>query len=321
MAKKATHKPAHSSSRRRGGKKKTTSVIPGGGTFTAAAFAPLVNAYSAKPGAAKTIAVPQASSFDGLREITVTGQLLPKQVVALDLKTGKRTASQLGDGSYKTSADGDVHLCLGTKPGTVHIPCEVQNAKAWAATFNMSIGKEIAVTGFFRSLFEHPGFRRNDDAHIFEVHPVRAVTIDGQVISFDVDIPDQASIHTWTAPHDLNVQDNRIKVAADAAHDTLTFTHMDGQDENYVSVSGTIAKVQIPDALGGPATFTFTSAAIGHPLEAICLQATRAIKQLAQIGAGATVNMIALRNIDLASAASGQYVISLLAIDIQLGLR
>src|SRR5207302_5646525 len=115
-------------------------------------------AYSATPGATKAIIVPHASSFDGLREMTVSGQLLPKQVVILDLTTGRRTASQLGDGSYKPSPDGDIHLCLGTKPGRVHIACEVQNAKAWAATFNKSMGQQIVVTGFFRSLFEHPGF-------------------------------------------------------------------------------------------------------------------------------------------------------------------
>jgi hypothetical protein len=289
--------------------------------LTATQFAPLVNAYSATPGASKTIAVPHASAFESLREVTVSGQLLPKQIVALDLKTGKRKASQLGDGSYKTSPDGDIHLCLGTKPGQIHIACEVQNAKAFAAIFNKSIGQPIVVTGFFRCLFEHPGFRTNDDAHIFEVHPVRAVTIGGHVIPFDVDIPDQASIHTWTAPHNLNVQDGKIHVTSNAVRDTLTFSQMDGQDENYVNVSGTITNIQTTDALSGPATFTFTSTDIGHSLDGICLQATRAIKQLAQIGAGATVNMIALRNVDLAKSARNQYAISLLAIDIQLGLR
>lgn len=295
--------------------------MPAQTTFTAATLAPILNGYVATDGAVKTIAVPHAKTFEPLREVTVSGVLLPKQVVALDLKTGKRTASKLGDGSYKPSADGDIHLCLGTTPGQVHIACEVQNAKAWAATFNNAVGQQISVTGFFRCLFEHPGFRSNDDAHIFEVHPVRAVTIGGQVIPFDVDIPDQASIHTWQSPHDLGIQDAAIRVAADAARDTLTFSHMDGQDENYVSVSGTVTKIQVPDALSGPATFTFTSGDIGHPLQGICLQATRAIKQVAQVGDAATVNMIALRNIDLPSAAKGNYVISLLAIDIQVGLR
>jgi hypothetical protein len=321
MTKKTKHKTARTARLRRLGRTHGRAVIPGTGSFTAAELAPLLNAYSAAPGATKVITVPHASTFDVLREVTVSGQLLPKQVVTLDLNSGKRTASQLGDGSYKPSADGDIHLCLGTKPGQVHIACEVQNAKPWAATFNQSIGQQIVITGFFRSLFEHPGFRSNDDAHIFEVHPVRAVTIEGQIIPFDVDIPDQASIHTWTSPHNLNVQDNKIQVVANVAEDTLTFSHMDGQDENYVSASGTTTNVQIPDVQSGPATFTFTSTDIGHPLEGIALQATRAIKQLGQIGAGATVNMIALRNIDLARAAQGEYVISLLAIDLQLGLR
>jgi hypothetical protein len=254
----------------------------------------------------KTISVPHVSMLTGLREVTVSGQLLPKQVVALDLQSGKRTASQLGNGLYKTSPDGDVHLCLGTAPGEVHIACEVQNAKAWAATFNNAIGHDIVVTGFFRCLFEHPGFRSNDDAHIFEVHPVRAVTIGGTVIPFDVDIPDQASIHSWTAPHDLNVQDGKIQVVADAGKDAVQFSRMDGADENYVHVSGAVTNIQITDALSGPARCEFSSAEIGHPLEAVCLQATRAIKQLGQVGEGATVNVVAIRNIDLDQAAKGQ---------------
>src|SRR5437870_5584747 len=168
MAKKVKHKTARKPSPHRPAPTPGGPAIPGTGTFTAAKLAPILNDYSVISGAIKTIAVPHASTFDGLREVTVSGQLLPKQVVALDLKTGKRSASQLGDGSYKPSPDGDIHLCLGTKPGQVHIACEVQNAKAWAATFNKSMGQQIVVTGFFRSLFEHPGFRSNDDAHIFE---------------------------------------------------------------------------------------------------------------------------------------------------------
>ena len=319
MTKKAKHDTARRGRRHKPGASPGRLAIPGTGAFTARKLAPLFNAYSATSGATKAITVPHASTFEGLREVTISGRLLPKQIVRLDLENGKRTASRLGDGSYKPSPDGDIHLCLGTKPGQAHIACEVQNAKAWAAMFNRAIGQQIVITGFFRSLFEHPGFNSNDDAHIFEVHPVRAVTIDGQIIPFDVDIPDQASIHTWTSPHDLNVQDGKIQVVANAAKDTLAFSHMDGQDENYVRVCGTITNIQIPDALSGPATFTFTSTDVGHPLEGICLHGTRAIKQLAQIGAGATVNMIALRNIDLIKAAQGEYVISLLAIDIQLG--
>jgi hypothetical protein len=288
--------------------------------LSAAQLAPLVNGYSAVPGASNRITVPHATTLEMLQEVTVSGQLLPKQAVTLDLKTGKRTVSQVGNGSYNPSADGDVHLCLGTRPGVAHIACEVQNAQAWAATFNQAIGQQVAIAGFFRSLFEHPGFFPADDAHIFEVHPVRAVTLGGQIISFDVGIPDQASIHTWKVPHDLNIQDGHIRVAASTAKDTLTFSHMDGRDENYVRVSGTMTNIQIPDALVGPATFTFTSRDVGHPLKGICLHATRAIRQLAQIGEGSTVQMIALRNIDLAKAAQNQYVISLLAIDLQLAV-
>src|SRR5437879_1437831 len=130
---------------------------------------------------------------------------------------------------YKpTSGDGDLHYCLGTQQLKPHIACELQNAKAFVGLFNQAVGTKISVTGFFRCLFEHPGFRANDDAHCFEIHPVRAVTISGQVHAFDVDVPDQDSIHTWLKPNPLNNQDNKIKVKFDKAKHTLSFTSMDG---------------------------------------------------------------------------------------------
>jgi hypothetical protein len=178
------------------------------------------------------------------------------------------------------------------------------------------VGGQISVSGFFRCLFEHPGFRANDDAHIFEIHPVRAVDLGSGIQSFDVDVPEQRAIHSWTAPRKLSDQDNRIQVAYDDSQDALTFKGMSGGDENYIQVSGNVSAIDLREAGGAPATFTFSSDEIGHPVQVLCLQSTSAAHQLRQL-ASETVTMIGLRNIDLGEALNGHYVINMLAIDIQ----
>lgn len=277
----------------------------------------LVNAYRIGAGTPKTIVVPNASQLATLQDVTVSGTLLKKQLVRLTSPNTRQIRLAANNGAYTLESDGDIHFDLGVKQLQPHVPCELQNAKAWLSSFQSSVGASLTVSGFFRCLFEHPGFLPGDDAHIFEIHPVRAVSINGMMQAFDVDIPDQPSIHTWTSPHPLNQQDNRIKVQYDKAKDTLAFTDMDGQDENYVAVSGSVSAVNLRPTSNDPATFTFTSPDIGKPLQALCLKGTRAAKQLAALGGKTNVTMIVLRNIDLSSALKNEYVISLLVIDIQ----
>ena len=282
-------------------------------------LAPLVNAYTIRAGPPKVIVVPTASQVASLQDVEVSGTLLKKQVMALDPATGRRTV-RLGanDGAYAIEADGDLHFCLGVKPLQPHITCEVQHATPYLSTFQGAIGGPVTATGFFRCLFEHPGFRPEDDAHIFEIHPVRAVDLAGKAIPFDVGIPDPGSIHTWLYPHPLNVQDSRIRVAYEAVTDTLTFTDMDGEDENYVQVVGAVSGIHASRGASAPASFTFTSGDIGHPIQVLALQDTRAAGQLASLTT-ASITLIALRSIDLRQALAGKYVILLVAIDIQPG--
>lgn len=288
-----------------------------GKALDASMLSTLVNAYKIGNGTPKTIIVPNASKLASLRDITATGTLLKKQLVRLTAPVQRQIRLAANNGAYALEGDGDIHFDLGVKQLQPHVPCELQNAKAWLSTFQSSVGAALQVSGFFRCLFEHPGFHPNDDAHIFEIHPVRAVSINGKMQAFDVDIPDQPSIHTWTSPHNLNDQDNRIQVQYDLAKDALTFTGMDGQDENYVSVAGTVSAIDLQPTSNNPATFTFTSPDIGKPLQALCLKGTTAAKQLASLGSKANVQMIVLRNIDLTKALKSQYVINLLVIDIQ----
>jgi len=281
-----------------------------------------VNDFSISAGPPRTIVVRGASHLADLQDITVTGTLLKKQTVSLDVATNTHRASILGTGQYAINqSDGDLHFCLGGRQNQPHVPCELQNAKAWQSAINAEIDQHITVSGFFRCLFEHPGFARNDDAHLFEIHPVRAVTLGGHIQAFDVGVPDQQSIHTWTSPHPLNDQDKRIKVQYDKPHDTLTFTGMDGQDENYVRVSGTMSQVHLPPNSDTPASFTFDSKEIGYALTGLCLQGTHALVQLESLARANTmdVTMIVLRNIDLHQALQDHYVIELLAIDIRAG--
>lgn len=293
--------------------------------LAAADLAALVNAYSISNGNPKTITIPHASKLAVLQDVTVSGVLLKKQRVTLNPVTNQRTITLAAhNGTYTQEQDGDLHFCLGTQQDEPHIPCELQNAAPWISTFNASTGQDIMVSGFFRCLFEHPGFRTNDDAHVFEIHPVRAVTLNGTIQSFDVDPPDPASIHTWTVPHDLNQTDLSLSVVYDAPHDTLVFSGMEGMDENYVQVKGTISNVQLNSGSTNPASFTFTSADILdqnqnlRPVQVFCMQGTTAALQLSQLQAnGSTFSLIGLRNIDLTQALRGQYVITLRAIDIQ----
>jgi hypothetical protein len=263
--------------------------------------------------------VPNASSLASLQDISVSGTLLKKQVIAISPKTRKRSVS-LGanGGAYGIEADGDLHFCLGVKPLQPHITCEVQHATAWLSTFEASVGQPITASGYFRCLFEHPGFQAKDDAHIFELHPVYEVGFSGKPQTFGVGLPDPGSIHTWTSPHPLNVQDGKIRVAYDRSADTLTFTNMDGQDENYVQVPGTVSGIRPSPGGSTPASFTLTSPDIGHPIQVLALSQTNAARQFAHLTAS-DITLVALRGIDLTQALAGAYVIRLIAIDIQPG--
>src|SRR5437588_3552887 len=92
---------------------------------TAATLSPLVNGYKVSVGPPKTIIVPKASQLAALQEVTITGTLLRKQIVKLELNTTNRTAHlAANNGEYKpTPGDGDLHFCLGTKQLKHHTTC------------------------------------------------------------------------------------------------------------------------------------------------------------------------------------------------------
>ena len=284
----------------------------------------LVNAYSIDR-SPKTLVVPNATQLATYRDVTVKGTLVPRRIMEIEADGSTRTpkpVSKAGD-KYPMQADGDVHFGIGTDVGESHIACEIQKAKGyWHRNINDSIGNEITVAGFFRCLFEHPGFAKGADAHIFEIHPVRAIDLgDGAGLqSLDVEKPEPDSIHKWIdrkKKRDLNKEDAKTDVSYDDGADALTFTGMKGMDLNYVTVRGTAKDIVLNTTSGDPARFTFESKQITKPVTVYCLRATGASYALESLKNNSQIEMVALRNIDLDQAKNGDYVINLLGIDIQ----
>lgn len=294
-------------------------------TLKAGKLATLVNAYTIRR-QPKSITLSHATELAGYRDVTVTGTLVPRRFMEIQANGSTRAAvppaGKLAD-RYPLQADGDVHFSIGTSNDAPHVACELQRAKGhWNQKINDSIGNQVIVAGFFRCLFEHPGFVKGADAHIFEIHPVRAIDFgDGQgVQSFDVGRPDPQSIHQWIDPRtkrNLNQEDAMTTVAYDRGGDRLTFSGMSGIDLNYVLLKGTVGNIQPKSQTGDPAQFLFASSQITNPITVYSLKKTAAEAALEGLKNGSKIELVALRNIDLAQAQRGRYVITLLAIDIK----
>ena len=300
-------------------KKKGGGAAPGAGgpaglPKDAAALAGMINDYSItkQPGNNK-IVMRHISVLAQLRDVTVPGTLIHKQLVQIGAG-GQRTYTP--GTVYGIEADGDVHISLGTKENALHVPCEIQHGHDYLARINGMIGQQMVVSGFFRCLFEHPGFAANVDAHICEIHPVRAIQQTSGTLTFDVSRPDPPSIHPWRPT--VNTQDAAVHVTYDRASDTATFEKVHGMDTNYVQVSGTISNIDLKKTTPEPAQCTFTSPDIAAgPINVFCLKGTNAAGQLELIKDGATVDLLGLRNIDLNEVMNNRYVINMLGIDIQ----
>jgi hypothetical protein len=268
------------------------------------------------------IEVPKAKALAKLREVTVSGRLVPKELARIAAGSATRRYVRDPNGYIIEPLDGDIHFQLGARTArNGHVGCELQNATASElAAFGTAVGKAMTVGGFFRCLFEHPGFQKQiADAHIFEIHPVRLVDpLAGKARSFDVDIPKSTGIHLWVGQHiDCNALDGGMSVSYARKTDTLTFRGMIGEDKNYVQIAGTASTVSTV-ASDLAATFTFTSPDTRQAHEVTCLSGTRALRQLRGLPrAGGDIWLIAVRGIDLTQALAGRYAITLLAIDIR----
>ena len=295
--------------------------------LTAANLARWINDYMPTRGEPNRITVQNMARLASLVEVQVTGVLLKKQLAIEIDQDGHRTfrlsggANATDKGKYtRTTGDGDLHFCLGTKNDEVHIPCEIQMVtNEMLKLINDSRDQRISVTGFFRCLFEHAGINQNQntDCHIFEIHPVRALTIAGETHTFEVDSPDDAGVHDDWERDGVSLSTTDSQISIQPSGQTLVFTGMPtdtkGGDVNYVRVRGRVSNVRRMASEGGVVRFTFNSVAIGHTIQGICLPHTTASRDVQDAG-GTEVTLTALRNIDLKKALNGEYQINVLAI-------
>jgi hypothetical protein len=228
------------------------------------------------------IDVPGASALSKLGDINVSGRLAAKELARIIPGSASRRHVRDPKGYVIEPIDGDIHFQLGGRRSrTGHIGCELRNATgAELDAFNAAIGKPMAVGGFFRCLFEHPGFQtQTADAHTFEIHPVRLIDpLAAKPRSFDVDIPKSTGIHLWVGQHiDCNALDARMSVRYTKMIDTLRFRGMIGEDKNYVQIAGTASAIST-QASDLAASFTFASPDTRQDHRVTCLSGTRALR-------------------------------------------
>jgi len=300
--------------KKRGGAAPGPGAGPAGLPKDAAALAGMINDYSiTKQPGNNEIVMRHVSVLAQLRDVTVPGTEIHKQLVQIGAG-GQRTYTP--STVYGIEGDGDVHFSLGTKENAPHVPCEVQHGHDYLARINGMIGQKAVVSGFFRCLFEHPGFAANVDSHICEIHPVRAIQMSSGTLTFDVSRPDPPAIHPWRPT--VNTEDAAVKVTYDRGSDTATFEKVHGMDTNYVQVSGTISNIDLKKTMPEPAQCTFSSPDIAAgPITVFCLKGTNAAGQLELLKNDAKVDLLGLRNIDLTEVMQNHYVINMLGIDIQ----
>jgi hypothetical protein len=296
--------------------------------FTVAQLASYINNYIPTKGHPNRVTVKGLGRVAPLLEVEITGNLLKKQLAITIDAQGKRSfrlAAQ--NGKYKrTTGDGDLHFCVGTQNNAVHVPCEIQAAtNDLILEFNDHVGEKVSVTGFFRCLFEHSGIvqTQNSDCHIFEIHPVRAVTLGGTTHTFEVDAPAEPGIHDGWMRGTVSLEDTDKLIKIRQQPSALAFegvqSDVRGGDVNYVRVRGAVRGVKTLSGEGGALRFTFTiddTGAHGKDVECICLPHTSASRD-AHKADGHNVTLVALRNINLKKALTGKYVINLLAIQFE----
>jgi hypothetical protein len=161
-------------------------------------------------------------------------------------------------------ADADIHFDLSAQPDTGQnfVVCEIQNAD------NQTHGKpvkdamrnktKVQITGVLRIFLEHVYADPHQPhlPHIFELHPVRRVVIDGSELSnlLPMDCPDHENFRNNNSVHQVELQDDgsmikdskqmddNIQVSYDGTN--LSFFKPPFLNVNYVYTSAYFSKTQ-----------------------------------------------------------------------------
>jgi hypothetical protein len=89
----------------------------------------------------------------------------------------------------------------------------------------------------------------------------------------------------------------------------VTFTRIEGSDQSYVRVNGGVRDA----VLGDPSSGLLALLDSGRVLPYCCLPGTTAAEQVNQLRGG-SVEVVALRHVDLRQALESRYAVGLLAI-------
>jgi hypothetical protein len=277
-------------------------------------LAPLLNRYLVQAGSPTTIVIPQASQLARIQETTVRGILLKNQMINWDPRTlRRRVALGKRGGRYALEANGSLAFCVGVKELQPHVVCRIQDAAAWLLCVNQSIGKRVSVGGFLRCSFGRAGLTSSDNVHIFEIHPVCAVEIGGELCSCELTVP-VSTVQDWAS--ELNRLDERRQVRYWEGSDMLVFSNVEPEEEQYVRLAGQASDITLNISTNHPAWFILKSSDVARQVKVTCLQGTRAAHQLRNLNSP-RVTVVGLRSIDLARAMEERYRINLLVIDIQ----
>jgi hypothetical protein len=237
--------------------------------------------------------------------------------VSLDkLLAKRRIAVAKGGGRYSIRDDGSLGICLGIRQLQSHIVCRFQRGLDWQWLFNDAVGERITVSGFLRCSFAEAGFQRDHDAHIFEIHPVHAVSIRGELHSIEAGIPERDRIQLWTS--ELAARDAQIEVQYWKGSDILVFRKIEGEDTGYVQLAGQVLEITLIGSRTRVGRLTLSTPVTKRKIQVYCLPGTRAAWQLRQLKS-ADVSIVGLRNIDLSEALQDRFKVNLIAIDIQQG--
>jgi hypothetical protein len=187
------------------------------------------------------------------------------------------------------------------------------NAAPRLFQFNRAIGQRIAISGFLRCSFDNPGFERSENAHIFEIHPVRTVEIGGELHSFELDV---APSLIQDRDVELNELDECRVVRYWKRTDTLVFSNVEVENQRYIRVAGIVSDIKLNVSANRPAWFILRGPSLAGQLKVTFLQGTRAARRLRELNS-THITLVGLRSIDLARALEDRYRINLLAIDNQ----
>ena len=200
---------------------------------SAVRLAPLLSRYIVQEGAPKTVLIPGASQLAKVQPISVRGILLKKQLVNWDPRTLKpRISIGKRSGRYLLEEDGSLTFCVGARNLQPHIVCRIEDGLPWLSLINRSVGKKVTVAGFLRCSFDNADSR--DHARVFEIYPVCAVEIGGELYGVELDVP-ISLIHDWT--DQVNLLDERREVCYWKGTDVLVFSNIEAGQQAYVRES------------------------------------------------------------------------------------